>query len=71
MVELEKKYQIGVRRFGYVNWVGAYSLYKKEVLRFLVVYGQTLAGPILTSILFLIVICYLISIFFFCFIVFF
>ena len=56
MVELEKKYQIGVRRFGYVNWVGAYSLYKKEVLRFLVVYGQTLAGPILTSILFLIVI---------------
>ena len=33
MVELEKKYQVGVRRFGLVNWVGAYSLYKKEVLR--------------------------------------
>tara|TARA_Y100000590_G_scaffold249602_1_gene280407 strand:- start:2176 stop:2988 length:813 start_codon:yes stop_codon:yes gene_type:complete len=56
MVELEKKYQIGVRRFGYINWVGAFSLYKKEVLRFLIVSGQTLAGPILTSILFLIVI---------------
>ncbi len=56
MVELEKKYQIGVRRFGFVNWVGAFSLYKKEVLRFLIVSGQTLLGPILTSILFLIVI---------------
>jgi len=56
MVELEKKYQIGVKRFGYINWVGSYSLYKKEVLRFLVVSGQTLVGPILTSILFLIVI---------------
>ena len=56
MVELEKKYQIGVRRFGIVNWVGIYSLYKKEVLRFLTVAGQTLFGPILTSILFLTVI---------------
>ena len=56
MVELEKKYQIGVRRFGFVNWVGAFSLYKKEVLRFLIVSGQTLVGPILTSILFLVVI---------------
>ena len=56
MVELENKYQIGVRRFGLVNWVGAFSLYKKEVLRFLIVSGQTLIGPILTSILFLVVI---------------
>jgi ABC-2 type transport system permease protein len=56
MVELQKKYQIGIRRFGYVNWVGTYSLFKKEVLRFLTVSGQTLFGPILTSVLFLIVI---------------
>ena len=56
MVELEKKYKLGVRRFGLINWVGAYSLYKKEVLRFLIVSGQTLVGPILTSILFLVVI---------------
>ena len=56
MVELENKYQIGVRRFGIINWVGALSLYKKEVLRFIIVSGQTLIGPILTSILFLIVI---------------
>ncbi len=56
MVELQKKYQIGVRRFGLINWVGIYSLFKKEVLRFLTVSGQTLFGPILTSILFLTVI---------------
>ncbi len=56
MVELQKKYQIGVRRFGVINWIGTYSLFKKEVLRFLTVSGQTLFGPILTSILFLTVI---------------
>ena len=56
MVELQKKYQIGNRRFGLINWVGTYSLFKKEVLRFLTVSGQTLFGPILTSILFLTVI---------------
>ena len=56
MVELQKKYQIGKRRFGLINWVGTYSLFKKEVLRFLTVSGQTLLGPILTSILFLTVI---------------
>ena len=52
MVELKKKYQIGKRRFGLINWVGVYSLYKKEVLRFITVAGQTLIGPVVTSILF-------------------
>tara|TARA_Y100000816_G_scaffold283521_1_gene260493 strand:- start:228 stop:1040 length:813 start_codon:yes stop_codon:yes gene_type:complete len=56
MVELKEKYQIGKRRFGLINWVGTYSLFKKEVLRFITVSGQTLFGPILTSILFLTVI---------------
>jgi len=56
MVEIKKKYQIGVRRFGIINWIGTYSLLKKEILRFITVSGQTLAGPILTSILFLTVI---------------
>ncbi len=55
MVELQKKYEIGVRRFN-VNWVGAYTLYIKETLRFLSVFGQTIVGPIITSILFLLVI---------------
>ena len=56
MVEIQNKYKIGVRRFGRFNRIGAWTLYKKEVLRFLIVSGQTLLGPILTSILFLTVI---------------
>lgn len=55
MVELNKKYQIGIRRFN-VNWVGAYTLYVKETLRFLSVFSQTVLGPILTAVLFLLVI---------------
>ncbi len=55
MVELHRKYQAGVRRFS-INWVGAYTLYLKETLRFLSVFGQTIIGPIVTSILFLSVI---------------
>ena len=56
MVELNNKYKIGNRRFGLINWIGFYTLYKKETLRFLIVFGQTILGPMLTGILFLIVI---------------
>ena len=55
MVEL-KKYKIGVRRFRLINWIGFYSLYKKETLRFLIVSGQTILGPVVTAVLFLMVI---------------
>jgi ABC-2 type transport system permease protein len=55
MVELNKKYQIGTRRFN-INWVGAYTLYLKETLRFVSVLGQTIIGPVVTAILFLLVI---------------
>ena len=55
MVELEKKYEIGVKRFGFVNWIGAWTLYKKETLRFINVWIQTLFSPLITSLLFLFV----------------
>ena len=55
MVELENKYQIGEKRFG-INWIGAYTLYLKETLRFISVLGQTIIGPVVTSVLFLSVI---------------
>tara|TARA_B100000676_G_scaffold8022_1_gene7258 strand:+ start:1000 stop:1809 length:810 start_codon:yes stop_codon:yes gene_type:complete len=55
MVELDKKYKIGEKRFG-INWVGAYTLYLKETLRFLSVLGQTVIGPVISAILFLLVI---------------
>ena len=50
---IENKYQIGVRRFGLVNWIGIYSLYVKEVSRFLIVWAQTLLSPLVSSLLFL------------------
>ena len=53
MVEITKKYKIGSRRFGLINWVGAWTLYKKEVLRFLNVWAQTLFSPLISSLLFL------------------
>ena len=53
MVELQKKYQIGVRRFGLINWTGFKSLWFKECKRFLVVWAQTLLSPIVSSLLFL------------------
>ena len=55
MVEIETKYKIGTRRFGLINWIGTWTLYKKEVLRFLAVWIQTIFSPIITSLLFLLV----------------
>ena len=52
MVEKIKKYKIGVRRFGLVNWVGAWTLYQKEVLRFLNVWIQTIFSPLVSSFFF-------------------
>ena len=55
MVEISKKYKIGKRRFGLVNWYGTWTLYKKEVLRFLIVWIQTIFSPLVSSLLFLLV----------------
>jgi ABC-2 type transport system permease protein len=55
MVEISLKYKIGTRRFGLINWVGAWTLYKKEVLRFLNVWIQTIFSPLISALLFLLV----------------
>ena len=55
MVEIRSKYKLGTRRFGLINWIGLWTLYKKEVLRFLIVWVQTLLSPIVSSLLFLLV----------------
>jgi ABC-2 type transport system permease protein len=36
-----------------INWLGLWTLYKKEVHRFIKVYNQTLFAPVITSLLFL------------------
>ena len=55
MGEIESKYTIYEKKFGYVNWIGVWTLYKKEVLRFLIVVIQTVISPLVTSLLFLFV----------------
>ena len=55
MVEIEEKYKIYEKKFGYVNWIGFFTLYKKEVFRFLIVVVQTVISPLVTSLLFLLV----------------
>ena len=41
------------RHYGAVNWIGLYTLYAKEVRRFLTVGTQTVLAPLVTSLLFL------------------
>ena len=56
MVEIENKYKIiNDKKFGYVNWIGLWTLYKKETFRFLKVAIQTVISPLVTSLLFLLV----------------
>ena len=56
MVEITKKYKLkNTTRFGLINWIGLWTLYKREVLRFLNVWVQTLLSPIASSLLFLLV----------------
>jgi len=55
MVEIDNDYKIYKKEFGYINWIGFWTLYKKEVLRFLIVAIQTVISPLVTSLLFLLV----------------
>ena len=42
MTDVKNQYKINVKEFGYINWIGFWTLYKKEVLRFLIVMIQTI-----------------------------
>ena len=50
-----QKSAFGKRRFGHVNWLGLWTLYKKEVHRFIKVAFQTVFAPIISTLLFLLV----------------
>ena len=55
MHEIKNKYKIYEKKFDYVNWIGFWTLYKKETFRFLKVAIQTVISPLVTSLLFLLV----------------
>lgn len=50
---METTVKMGERRFGRVNWLGLITLSKREIMRFLNVWTQTLAAPLVTAGLFL------------------
>lgn len=47
--------QMGVRRFGAVNWLGLRTLSRREIMRFMNVWQQTVFAPLMTSALFVVV----------------
>ncbi|MCF2905275.1 ABC transporter permease [Octadecabacter sp. CECT 8868] len=49
------KTDMGVRRFGAVNWLGTYTLIRREILRFMNVWSQTIMGPLVNAGLFLLI----------------
>ena len=53
MVEIQKKYNLKVAKFGLINFVGLFSLYSRECSRFFIVWAQTLLSPLVSSLLFL------------------
>ncbi len=49
------QHDLQVRPIGAVNWTGLWTLYLKEVGRFMKVWSQTLLGPVVSSLLFIII----------------
>lgn len=47
------QHSLAPRRYGNINWIGLYTLYRKEVRRFLSVGTQTILAPMVTTLLFL------------------
>ncbi len=50
-----QSYNPGDRRFGRVNWLGLSTLARREVMRFLSVWTQTLLAPLVTAGLFMVI----------------
>ncbi len=46
---------MGVRRFGRVNWLGTYTLSEREVRRFMNVWAQTIMAPLINAGLFVMI----------------
>ena len=53
MAELSSPLPPLPRSYGAINWLGARTLFEKEVRRFLKVYFQTILAPVVTTLLFL------------------
>lgn len=54
-ITLRDRQAMGVRRFGRINWLGLYTLARREVMRFMAVWQQTIFAPLMTAGLFVLV----------------
>ncbi len=52
---MNEQVQMGVRRFGRVNWLGTWTLTRREVSRFMNVWSQTVMAPLINAGLFLMI----------------
>ncbi|WP_108816251.1 ABC transporter permease [Loktanella sp. Alg231-35] len=52
---MSEKIQMGVRRFGRVNWLGTWTLTRREIKRFMNVWSQTVMAPLINAGLFLMI----------------
>lgn len=52
---MTKTNQMGVRRFGRVNWLGTWTLLRREIKRFMNVWSQTVMAPLINAGLFLLI----------------
>lgn len=52
---MQEHVAMGVRRFGRVNWLGLYTLIRREILRFMNVWSQTIMAPLINAGLFLLI----------------
>ncbi|MCF3973647.1 ABC transporter permease [Paracoccus salsus] len=54
-ITIKDRPAMGVRRFGRVNWLGLATLARREVMRFMAVWQQTIFAPLMTAALFVLV----------------
>ena len=52
---MQQQSDMGVRRFGRVNWLGTWTLMRREVKRFMNVWSQTVMAPLINAGLFLMI----------------
>ncbi len=52
---MPEQLQMGVRRFGRVNWLGTWTLVRREISRFMNVWSQTVMAPLINAGLFLMI----------------
>ena len=54
-MDMREPTQMGVRRFGRVNWLGTWTLVRREISRFMNVWSQTVMAPLINAGLFLMI----------------